>query len=187
MPTLAPPVAMGNCGLDVEAAAQAIAYIANRVPDAGYHKVSKLLYLAEREHLSRYGRMIVGDTFYALEDGPVPTVVYDALKGLAGRNVYGGDVAKLQERLDGVVCMEGWRVRPMADADGQWFSRSELECLDAVIAEHGHRSYGDLTNLTHDEAWESTAPNNAIALEAIVRTLPNADKVLAYLRGDEDE
>ena len=36
-------------------------------------KLMKLLWLADRTHLTRYGRLILQDTYCALEHGPVPS------------------------------------------------------------------------------------------------------------------
>ena len=44
------------------------------------HKLCKILYFADQKHLSLYGRSITGDTYIAMEYGPVPSNVDDILK-----------------------------------------------------------------------------------------------------------
>ena len=45
-----------------EKSLQAVLYIANRVERKDFHKIFKVLYFADREHLIKYGRPITGDT-----------------------------------------------------------------------------------------------------------------------------
>ncbi|WP_409530306.1 Panacea domain-containing protein [Shinella sp.] len=40
----------------------------------------KTLYYADRAHLQRYGRPITGDRYIAMENGPVPSYAYNAVK-----------------------------------------------------------------------------------------------------------
>lgn len=46
-----------------EKSLQAVLYIANRVERKDFHKIFKVLYFADREHLIKYGRPITGDTY----------------------------------------------------------------------------------------------------------------------------
>src|SRR5713226_8143279 len=45
-----------------------------------YMRLIKLLYLAEREGLKRLGHALVGDTYYALDQGPIASRVLDLCK-----------------------------------------------------------------------------------------------------------
>lgn len=46
-----------------------------------YLRLIKLLYLAERESLHRFGRPIFGDRYVAMKHGPVTSTVLDLIKG----------------------------------------------------------------------------------------------------------
>ncbi len=48
-------------------------------------RLLKLLYIADRELLAEVGRPMTGDIPVAMKYGPVPSRVYDLIKGLAGR------------------------------------------------------------------------------------------------------
>jgi Protein of unknown function (DUF4065) len=46
-------------------------YLAHKRPDADKYQAVKFFYLADREHLIRYGRPITFENYYAMEYGPV--------------------------------------------------------------------------------------------------------------------
>ena len=51
----------------------AVLYIAERLKRKDFHKLFKILYFSDREHLNVYGRTITGDTYIAMADGSVPS------------------------------------------------------------------------------------------------------------------
>lgn len=180
------PVLSDGQSVDVEAAANVVAYIAGRVSNPTFHKVFKVLYLAEKEHLSRYGRMIVGDTYVAMEYGPVPSALYDGLKAVKGIQAVGPDLEKLASRLEELVHVRGKQLIPIGDPDLDWLSQSDIECLDESIKKYGTRAFSELTRITHDAAWEAASTNGPMSVESIASTLENSAAVLSYLRGDDD-
>jgi len=75
---------MPDFKIDISKAKAVILYIAGKFGETDFHKVFKILYLAERAHLVKYGRPIVGDTYMAMKYGPVPSFIYDAFKAIRG-------------------------------------------------------------------------------------------------------
>ena len=69
----------------------AILYIAEKLKRKDFHKIFKILYFSDREHLNVYGRTITGDTYIAMTDGPVPSNVYDIFKSVRGDGYYKDD------------------------------------------------------------------------------------------------
>jgi uncharacterized phage-associated protein len=61
---------------------EAILYIAQKVDDPTFHRISKIMYFADRKHLEKYGRFICGDSYVAMKHGPVPSEIYDILKAV---------------------------------------------------------------------------------------------------------
>ena len=52
----------------------AIAYFADqKLPLLDKLKTAKLLYFADKEHLLKHGRPILGDVYFCMEHGPVPS------------------------------------------------------------------------------------------------------------------
>ena len=48
-----------------------------------YH-VLKVIYFADKEHLSKYGRLICDDSYVALTHVPVPRRFFDIIKNIRG-------------------------------------------------------------------------------------------------------
>ncbi|QNA83217.1 SocA family protein [Sphingomonas sp. So64.6b] len=63
---------------------EALAYIATQWPGITVFYASKVLFFAEKKHLNTYGRPIVADTFVAMPNGPVPSTLYDFIRGNLG-------------------------------------------------------------------------------------------------------
>ncbi len=69
-------------------AIQAILYILKKMGGTcDIHKCHKILYFADNEHLSKYGRSITGDAYVRMDFGPVPTCIYDLFKAVRGDRI----------------------------------------------------------------------------------------------------
>ncbi len=56
-------------------------YLAHLRPNADKYQAAKFFYLADKEHLSRYGRPITSEAYFALPYGPVASNAMDFLEG----------------------------------------------------------------------------------------------------------
>jgi len=65
---------------DVEKLKAVTLYILKKCGATDYIHLFKILYFAEKEHYADYGKRITKDTFIAMEHGPVPSFLYNALK-----------------------------------------------------------------------------------------------------------
>lgn len=157
-------------------AVETILYIANRVNDPTFHRVSKIIYFADKAHLEKYGRLICGDSYVAMRHGPVPSGVYDILKTMRGDGIL--DVARYEDDFD---VIGRYTVKPLREADPDNFSDSELECLDEAIEAYGTKSFRELTRLSHDKAWEAADENDIIELEHIAAMFEDYDNLLEHL------
>ena len=175
------PMALAPIRFDPERALELVLYVASRLRYPTLHSVSKVLYFADREHLSRYGSLLSGDNYVAMRHGPVPSAIYDLLKAAVGRlePLIPSQFYDLVGQSLSVE--EGSRVRPLRAANLELLSASQRECLDASIKANGRLSFKRLTDKSHDAAWRSVDENDLIDVRTIAKTLPNAKQVLAYL------
>jgi uncharacterized phage-associated protein len=176
---------------DPEKAVETILYIANKVQGADFHRISKLMYFADKIRLEEAGRFICGDSYMAMKHGPVPCKTYDILKSMRGDGLSVIESAKIS-----FTVFDTNIVKPLREADLDYFSDSDLECLDKVISrqkflraktfawksEYGELSFWKLTELSHDSAWQSADENDCIEIEQIVGTIANAELLLEHLK-----
>jgi uncharacterized phage-associated protein len=161
---------MANYTFNAEVALEAILYIANRVDNPTFHRISKILYFADKAHLVRYGRFISGDSYVAMKHGPAPSDTYDILKAVRFGLDYCYEVAP-----ETAFSVDNYMVIPFRAADLDVFSDSDIECLDEAITLYGTKTFGELTRLSHDEAWNATGDNEFMDIELIAATLNDAD------------
>src|SRR5260370_38204698 len=70
---------------DPERALELVLYVANELRYPTLHSVSKVVYFADRDPLSRYGSLLSGDNYVAMRHEPVPGSISNLLKAAAGR------------------------------------------------------------------------------------------------------
>lgn len=135
-------------------------------------KAGKLIYLADKYHLVRYGRPILGGEYRALSYGPVPQDALDLLNAFLGED-WGREgtpaVARLHEVLEIDRRSRYPRFTSHGATDLACLSRSEIVALDHIINEHGRKGFNELSALTHAtaayrNAWEAKPPGEKIAV-----------------------
>ncbi|WP_374473374.1 Panacea domain-containing protein [Arenimonas sp.] len=170
--------------LDVYKATAVVAFLVQGTGESMY-PVMKMLYLADKLHLERYGRFIVGDSYAAMKEGPVPRGTYDLMKHVRGepQAIPGADHART------VLAYEpNHQLRLLADPDLEQLSDSEVECVSEVI--ELYKSFGKwgIRDLSHDDAWRAAwrkrifAKSIPMEIESIASELQNASELLEHLR-----
>ena len=134
------------------------------------HKLCKILYFADQRHLSLYGRSITGDTYIAMQYGPVPSNVDDILKAVRGDSFFSGYVDELKDKL-----------KELAEPDMDELSESDVECLTYAIDLCHDKSFGQLTDLSHGMAWTNTARDRAISVKDILREAGDEEEYVEYI------
>lgn len=164
---------------DRDKALEAILFIAKQLPNPTYHSISKMFYLSDKLHLQEYGRLICGDRYIAMEYGPVPSAIYDMMKVAATEKSIDVDWDEIIREAMSVK--HGREIIAKRNGELDMLAESEVECIKQTIVQYGNKSFGELTDITHDSAWNATDDNQTIPLDAIVKTLPNATEVANYL------
>lgn len=167
---------------DQEQARAAILYTASKVAQPSFHKLSKLFYFADRLHLERFGLLMFGDEYWALRYGPVPMQVYRLMTDVRNNIQLQTDMGFAVEE----IYLAGRSkpvpvIRPLEAPDLDELSDAILECLDESIALYADKSFDELTELSHDSAWQSVESDEVMHIELIAKTLPNAAQVLEHL------
>jgi uncharacterized phage-associated protein len=167
---------------DREKALEIIIFIAGNLQYPTLHSISKMLYLSDKLHLQEYGRLICGDSYLALEYGPVPSAIYNMMKVADDKFSIDADWDELIK--EAISVSYGRNIIPKRNYDADLLSESETECILQTITDYGFKTFGQLTDITHDSAWMSVHQSNYISIEAIVATLPNSQDILNYIHAN---
>ncbi|GAB1388230.1 Panacea domain-containing protein [Rubrivivax sp.] len=142
---------------DERKAAEAAAFLLFRAGGAlPLIKLVKLLYLAERLSLKRYGEPLTGDHLVAMPNGPVLSMTYDHMNGaLPSRE--GGWESWIADRAGHELALRDPSMLRTPEQDLLRLSDSDLEVLTEVWEQFGHWDRWRLVDYTHSAAcpeWE---------------------------------
>lgn len=151
----------------------------------------KILYFAEREHYANYGKHLIDDTFCALEHGPVPSFLYDAVKVATGIKQCTADSPL---RLIASALLPGggecryYVIRASEAPDRDELSKAATASLDKSIAENLPKDVKQLSDDSHDEAWtEAWNKRHASPMKSIsiAKAGGASESFLDYLKEQE--
>jgi uncharacterized phage-associated protein len=147
-------------------AVEALVFIAQRWPGITPFYLSKVLFFSDRDHLRKYGRPVIGDIYIAMDNGPVPSRVYDIVKGNLD---FFGDPAAIKAALHIDRDAQYPQMFHAREPDTEQFSETDIAALSEAIAFCKGKSFPYLSNLTHnEEAWSSAARETEMSLELLV-------------------
>ncbi len=145
-------------------------FCAKGIQDLTKLKVAKLLYFADKKHLLEHGEPILGDTYFCMQFGPVPSFALNEMNEAINRSEVSSDDASDYSLMSKVL-----RVRrgffqhyPRFEAkqpfDRNVFTESEFAVLNHVADQYGGNTAKQLVDLTHQEpTWtianEGRSPN----------------------------
>ena len=96
-------------------------------------KLMKLLWLSDRIHLNKYGRLILRDNYNALPHGPIPSLSLNYSK----------------TTLPEFYSVLGNKIKAVKEFDSKYFSGSDLEVMNYVWSTFGNKSASSLRNFSH--------------------------------------
>ena len=112
-------------------------------------KLLKLLFYADFLHFEKYGRPILGDTYFRLPGGPAPTESYDLYKDNFQKEQK-ADLKKyfavINEKVGGYQMQ---RINPLKEYDPNVFSESDIEIMSQVAKKFYNVSGTELAGETH--------------------------------------
>lgn len=144
------------------------------------HKLCKILYFADQRHLSHYGRSITGDTYIAMQFGPVPSCVDDILKALRGDSFFSSsdEIELLKKSL---VFENRYILRSLVAPDMDELSETDVECLSYAVNICKDKSFAELTQFSHGLAWNNTKRDREISVKDILREAGDEEAYVEYI------
>lgn len=145
------------------------------------YEIVKSLFLADRRHLNKFGRLVTSDEYVAMVHGPVPTAAYDLLKASTPRMRQLGLVKLPWTRAD-----IGHGRYAFSNADTslveEELSESDTSALNAAVTTVNSLSFGQIRKLTHEDAayidaWEDGTERKQFPISlALLFDTPNFEK-----------
>jgi uncharacterized phage-associated protein len=119
-------------------------------------KVAKMLYFADKKHLLEFGAPIIGDVYFCMEFGPVPSFALNEMNEAINRSEVVNEETSDYNKMSLVLRVKKpFFGHPYFEAkqgfDANVFAPSEVEVLRYVVGEYGRRSAKQLVDLTHNE------------------------------------
>lgn len=170
-----------------------VLYILEKMPEGvDYIHLFKTLYFAQQEHLVRYGMPIMDDSFMARKHGPVAALTYKVLRGVEGKvNVTDEHLFDFMQSVK-VEMIEGHQIVSICNGvtcDVDELSVSNTKVLDKWIDKCKDIESFDLSDLSHDEAWQAaksktelTGEDTKITLYDMAKAAGANDAMLGVIR-----
>lgn len=125
-----------------------VLYVLQQTGQTDFHKLFKILYFADMMHLKEHGRPIVTNDYVAMKNGPVPSTLYDILKGIKF-DTYNAFLPNWREDVD----VNEYFVTAIKDPDLDELSENDIITLDHVIEWAMPLSMTELTEKSHGPAY----------------------------------
>jgi len=152
--------------IDLEKALEVIVWLAQQKPGLDIYHIAKVLFYADKKHLNKYARPVVGDTYKKMRFGPAPSCVLDIIN-LNGFNFS----QKFLDSIESSIAVQGRNKNTTAlrSPDLSYLSKSDINCLAESLSENGDRSFDVLFNVTHNErCYEETEESDYIDYRLMV-------------------
>jgi uncharacterized phage-associated protein len=178
---------------------QALAFFAQRgVRDLDKMKAAKLLFHADKYHLLKYGRPVIGDQYACMEYGPVPSASLNVMNDVLAHDEHFPPMAK--ELFDDFLIVEKGIFRKYAvfrarrEPDLDVFSDSDIEALEYAQKTYGAKSAWALSEESHAEpCWqaanENRAPGSSIMMDyrLFFEGHPEAADMLRFVEAQQED
>ncbi len=123
-----------------------------------YVKLIKLLYLADREALIRWGRPITTDRYISLDNGPVVSRMYDLIRDEPPPNSF-----RIWPKF--ISNPEDYEVRLLGDPGSGELSSAERQLIDEIFAQHGHQNRWTVVDYTRSLPEWTNPDGGALPIE----------------------
>lgn len=145
-------IAFEMTNFDKQKLTEILLYILNKTKGLDYYHVFKVIYFANISYLAKYGFPMVSDEFCALPDGPVPSVLYNCIKGdpQCDKELQAMINSSISKGTDDAYYMLEANRQP----DVEYLSKADIEALDKSICENVNLPYGELRAKSHGEEWK---------------------------------
>ncbi len=158
-------------------AIEAIVWLGDKKPGIDIFHIAKVLFYADKLHINKYARPIIGDAYKNMEYGPVPSGVRDLITKDEWLNPNDVDLFKKSVTVNKSRYPS---IKSLRAPNLDYFSGTDIECLEESLAKYGEKSFNELVALTHSEkCFLATEGGGMIDYSLMVdEENPNRDEIL---------
>lgn len=158
-------------------------YILNKTGNKlNKQKLFKILYFADKDHIAKYGRTFSGEPYIAMANGPVPSRLYDYIKIVEGKNKFPIPQDFIDEVNAHLGVEDPYWVLSLSNVNMDFLSRSAIKSLDDSIEKYKNKSFSELSDLSHDNAWKAASQNTEISVIEIARDAGANEEMISYIK-----
>lgn len=141
---------------DIQKIKAVLLYILDKMPKdrCDVYHIVKTAFYAQKYHFVRYALPLFKDDITALQFGPVPSLIYNALKVARGQqDAYHFCDKHTLDTLSSAINFKDEFFSAKEKADMESLSKSNIECLDEAILQVKDMAFSELMEATHDKEW----------------------------------
>ncbi len=168
------------------------------VRDLDKMKAAKLLFHADKYHLLKYGRPVLGDEYACMQYGPVPSTSLNVMNDVLARDAHFPPTAK--DLFDEYLAVEKplftkypvFRAKREPDLDV--FSDSDIEALEYSYQTYGAKSAWELSEESHNEpCWRAAnqgrSPGSSVRMDysLFFEDRPEAVDMLRFVEAQQED
>ena len=159
-----------------------IAHLAGKRGVDIYH-LAKIFFYAEKWHLNKHRRPIVGDTYIKMVHGPAPSGALD----LVYRNDFTMPDRLIKQALASLNVTQNAKGPTLIRARRRpntwyYFSKSDREAIRWAYKTHAKKSFIELREESHQEpAWQEAILNDMICYSDMMEAHPDKDAIVEHL------
>jgi len=166
----------------------ALAYVIKLAQENGkkasQYELVKTLFLADRQHLNEWGRLITHDNYVAMNHGPVPSLAFDILKETSkGLNSIPGKRTPWKRQAEQHKSSKYYIYYDAKEIEFENFlSDSDLDCLKRNLNVVQTLGFAQIRKLTHEDAayvdaWDDTSSRRQFPMSlGMLFDTPNFEK-----------
>jgi uncharacterized phage-associated protein len=146
-------------GFNYKKSVQVLNYLASK-SDQPFNKMKaiKLVWLADRLHLRKYGRTITGDTYFAMKLGPVGSNTRDILE----TSSFLSDET-LEYSTQYIDVIDKYNYTSKQHPNFEVFSQTDTEAITEIFDAYGNYGHYELSQISHSfpewKRWKSALDN----------------------------
>ena len=167
-----------------------VLYVLNKFEGGtDYIKLFKIIYFAQRDFLSTYGREIVPETFKARRFGPVPTLTNKVIKRVEDSS---DDTCPDLQHFEKSIVIDNQIVKAVRTPYIDYISSKERKCLDKWFEVCKDKDSKELSTLSHDNAYRTVSERmktdpqqDVITRIDIAKAGGASEKIIDYIRENE--